>query len=89
MEERQGKKRQEGRQSKFDDARRFGEERMQLLDTIHEMIDIEFERRGFKPENNSLAGISPKENTWRESPGLKPHRCSLWQRIMKLLFVCR
>lgn len=72
----------EERRRKFDEAQRFSEDRMQLLDTIREMIDIEFERRGVKTEGNPHPENPPPEGTGREPPDRKPPRRSLWQRLM-------
>ena len=60
----------------------FLDDRMQLLDTVREMIDIEFERRGVKTEGNPHPENLPPEGTGREPPDRKPPRRSLWQRLM-------
>lgn len=61
----------------------FLDDRMQLLDTIHDMIDIEFERRGLKPEEHPYPGNSPPDGRGREPP-----RRTLWQRIVNLFTGC-
>lgn len=55
---------------------------MQLLDTIREMIDIEFERRGVKTEGNPHPENPPPKGTGREPPDRKPPHRTLWQRLM-------
>ena len=72
----------EERRRKSDEVQRFSKDRMQLLDTIREMIDIEFERRGVKTEGNPHPESPPPEGTGREPPDRKPPRLSLWQRLM-------
>lgn len=72
----------EERRRKSDEAQRFSEDRMQLLDTIREMIDIEFERRGVKTEGNPHPENPPAESRGREPPDRKPLHRSLWQRLM-------
>ena len=61
---------QNGEPRKADQAQHFSDERVQLLDTIREMIDDELDRRGTKH------GSSYRHD---EVPA-KPRR-SLWQRI--------
>ena len=75
------------------EARQFSEDRMQLLDTVREMIDIELERYGVTPGGNPHP-----ENPHPESPPLEnpppedrgrtppdpPPRRTLWQRIVSL-----
>ncbi len=72
----------EERRRKSDEAQRFSKDRMQLLDTIREMIDIEFERRGVKTEGNPHFENPPPEGTGREPPDRKPPRRTFWQRLM-------
>ena len=76
----------EEQRRKSDEAQRFSEDRMQLLDTIREMIDIEFERHGVKTEGNSHPENPPPEGTGRKPPDRKPKR-TLWQRIVKFFAV--
>lgn len=64
----------------------FLDDRMQLLETVREMIDIEFERRGVKTEGNSHPENPPPEGTGRKPPDRKPKR-TLWQRIVKFFAV--
>ena len=75
------------------EARQFSEDRMQLLDTVREMIDIGLERYGVTPGGNPHP-----ENPHPESPPLEnpppedrgrtppdpPPRRTLWQRIVSL-----
>ena len=75
------------------EARQFSEDRMQLLDTVREMIDIELERYGVTP-----GGYPHPESPHPESPPLEnpppedrgrtppdpPPRRTLWQRIVSL-----
>ena len=75
------------------EARQFSEDRMQLLDTVREMIDIELEQYGVTPGGNPHP-----ENPHPESPPLEnpppedrgrtppdpPPRRTLWQRIVSL-----
>ena len=66
----------EERQRKSDEAQQFSEDRAQLLDTIREMIDFEFERRRMKTEDNPQPENPP--------PDCKPPRRTFWQRIVRL-----
>ena len=75
------------------EARQFSEDRMQRLDTVREMIDIELERYGVTP-----GGYPHPESPHPESPPLEnpppedkgrtppdpPPRRTLWQRIVSL-----
>lgn len=72
----------EERRRRSDAAQQFMEDRMQLLDTIREMIDIEFDRRGVKTEGNPHPENPPPEDMGREPPDSKPQRRTLWQRIV-------
>lgn len=66
----------------------FLDDRMQLLDTVRQMIDIEFERRGLNTDGNPHPENPPPENRGREPPDSKsPHR-TLWQRLVSLFTVC-
>jgi hypothetical protein len=60
----------------------LGEDRMQLLDTIREMIDIEFERRKMPPEGNPHPEKPPPKNLGREPASPQPTPRTLWQRIL-------
>lgn len=51
----------------------FLDDRMRLLDTIRQMIDIEFERRGLNTDGNPHLENLPPENEGRE-----PLRRTLW-----------
>ena len=78
----------EERRRKSDEAQRFSEDRMQLLDTIREMIDIEFERRGVKTEGNPHPENPPPEKT-EHQPSEKTSPCrTLWKRIVSLFTFC-
>lgn len=46
----------------------FLDDRMQLLDTVRQMIDIEFERRGLNTEGNPHPENPPLENVWYAQP---------------------
>lgn len=70
------------RRRKSDEAQRFSEDRMQLLDTVRQMIDFEFERRGVKTEGTPHPENPPPEGTGREPPDRKPPRRTFWQRLM-------
>lgn len=66
----------------------FAEERLELLDTIRYMIDIELDRRGVPPCSNHHSQNPPHEPKGRDSseseteePGDRPRR-KLWQRIV-------
>lgn len=64
----------------------FLDDRMQLLETVREMINIELERRGMTPGGNSHPENPPPEGTGRKPPDRKPKR-TLWQRIVKFFAV--
>ena len=70
------------------EARQFSEDRMQLLDTVREMIDIELERYGVSPGGNPHPENPPLENPPPEDRGRTPPdpppRRTLWQRIVSL-----
>ena len=75
------------------EARQFSEDRMQLLDTVREMIDIELERYGVTPGDNPHSESPhsespplenpPPEDRGRTPPDPPPRR-TLWQRIVSL-----
>ena len=50
------------------EARQFSEDRMQLLDTVREMIDIELERYGVTPGGNPHPESPHPESPHPESP---------------------
>lgn len=69
----------------------FAEERIELLDTIREMIDIELEQRGVDTKGNTEGNPHPEnpppyytrgQPSGRELSEDKPSRPSLWQRIV-------
>ena len=66
----------------------FLDDRMQLLNTIREMIDIELELRELKKEGNPHPENPPPENVEREPPKRKTHRRSLWQHIVSIFSSC-
>ena len=70
------------------EARQFSEDRMQLLDTVREMIDIELERCGVTPGGNPHPESPHPENPPPEDRGRTPPdpppRRTLWQRIVSL-----
>lgn len=57
----------------------FADDRLELLDTIRDMIDIELDRRGISPNGNLHTKNQP------------PNRLclTLWQRIMSLFNTCQ
>ena len=66
----------------------FLDDRMQLLDTVRQMIDIEFERRGLNTDGNPHPENPPPGNGGREPPHSKSLRRTLWQRLVSLFTVC-
>ena len=62
----------------------FAEDRFELLDTVRQMIDIEFERRGLNTEGNPHPENPPPEGTGREPPHSKPPRHTFWQWLVNL-----
>lgn len=66
----------------------FLQDRMQLLNTIREMIDIELELRGLKTEGNPHPEKPPPENEGCDPPKSNTHRRSLWQHIVSILSSC-
>ena len=80
------------------EAQQFSEDRMQLLDTVREMIDIELERYGVSPGGNPHPESPHPESPHPESPHPEnpppedrgrtppdpPPRRTLWQRIVSL-----
>ena len=73
----------------------FAEERLELLDTIRYMIDIELDRRGVPPCSTPHSPDPPHAPTGRDSseseteePGDRPRR-KLWQRIVHFFSDCR
>lgn len=65
----------------------FLDDRMQLLDAVRRMVDLEFERRGIKTEGNPHPGNPPPENAERERPDTPPPRRTFWQRIVRFFIV--
>lgn len=65
----------------------FLDDRMQLLETVREMIDIELERRGVNPEGNPHPENPPPESMGRTPPDPPPRR-TLWQRIVSFFTGC-
>ena len=66
----------------------FLDDRIQLLDTVRQMIDIEFERRGLNTDENPQPENPPPGNGRREPPHSKPPRRTLWQRLVSLFSLC-
>ena len=66
----------------------FLDDRIQLLDTVRQMIDIEFERRGLNTDENPHPENPPPGNGRREPPHSKPPRRTLWQRLVSLFTDC-
>lgn len=65
----------------------FLDDRMQLLDTIHDMIDIELDRRGVSPDGNphpENPPPDPKGMAPSDAKTAEPTRRTLWQRIVSL-----
>ena len=87
----QSKKKLTERQRRY---MQFVEDRFELLDTIREMIDIEFDRRGISPDGNPHPENPPPDPKGREpseakteEPNDRPCR-TLWKRIVSLFTVC-
>lgn len=59
----------------------FLDDRMQLLETVREMINIELEWRGMTLGGDHHPENPPPEGTGREPPDPPPRR-TLWQRLM-------
>lgn len=80
---------------KSNEAQQFSEDRAQLLETIREMMDNEFDRRGVPPADTPLPANSPPEDTGRENPKAMPKelndskqsRLTFWQRIARLFSI--
>lgn len=68
----------EDRRRKSDEAQQFSEDRMQLLDTVRDMINVEFERRGLNVDGDLHPETPPPKDA-----GCKPPCRTLWQRIVK------
>ena len=76
----------------------FLDDRIQLLDTVRQMIDIEFERRGLNTDETPHPENPPPEHAGREpthsqptqsnQPNSKPPRRTLWQRLVSLFSLC-
>lgn len=64
----------------------FIEDRLELLNTIREMIDIEFERRGMPSGCNPHPENPPPKAQGRDPTGdpIGEKALSLWQRIARL-----
>jgi hypothetical protein len=86
---------------------KFSEDYIQFLgdihDTIREMIDAEFDRRGVSPDRNPHPENPPPEHAGREptrsgqthsqptqsnQPNSKQHRHTFWQRLVSLFSLC-
>ena len=66
-------------------ALQFSEDRLQLLDTIQEMVSDELDHRRLKLEGNPHPENPPPEAILDECSGSPIRRHSLWKRIMRLL----
>lgn len=65
----------------------FLDDRMQLLETVREIIDIELERREVNPGGDTHPENPPPEDRRRTPPDPPPRR-TLWQRIVSLFTSC-
>ena len=66
----------------------FLDDRKPLLDTVRQIIDIEFERRGMKIKGNPHPENPPPEKT-EHQPSEKTSPCrTLWKRIVSLFTFC-
>lgn len=73
------------RKNRSEDAFRFSEDRLQLLDTIHEMVSDEFQIRGLDQKGNPHPENPPPEVPGEACCGRRDSRPSLWQRIRRIL----
>ena len=63
----------------------FLDDRMQLLDTVRRMIDIELEQRGVNSAGDPHPDNTPLTlGTGREPPDRQPPCRGSWQRLMRL-----
>lgn len=66
----------------------FAEDRFELIDTIHDIIDIEFDRRGVRTKGDPHPENPPPTPQDRELSKAKTDQpsnrpcCTLWQRIV-------
>ena len=65
----------------------FLDDRMQLLETVREIIDIELERREVNHGGDTHPENPPPEDRRRTPPDPPPRR-TLWQRIVSLFTSC-
>lgn len=65
----------------------FLDDRMQLLETVREMINIERERRGMTPGGDPHPENTPPDDRGRKPPDPPPRR-TWWQRIVTFLTGC-
>lgn len=70
------------RQNKTQEVLQFSEDRLQLLDTIHEMVNDELKLRRFNQKGDPHPENPPPEVT---GGGTRFRRTSLWQRIKKII----
>lgn len=61
----------------------FVEDRIELLETVRQMIDDELDRRGVRTEGNPHPKNPPPEEMGRTPPDPPPCR-TLWQSIVSL-----
>lgn len=66
----------------------FLDDRMQLLDTVRKMIDVEFERHGVNSKDNHHLETNEIPGNSREPPDNKPPCQTLWQQLRRLLHKC-
>lgn len=71
-----------------DQALRFSEDRLQLLDTIHEIVNDELQFRGLNEKGNPHPENPPPVAKGGKSGGKRGSRPSPWQRI-KSIFLCK
>lgn len=62
----------------------FLDDRMQLLDTVRQIIDIEFERRGMKIKGNPHPENPPPASADCKPSETSPPRHSFWRRLINL-----
>ena len=70
------------------EAIRFSEDRLQLLDTIHEIVNDELQLRGLNDKGNPHPEKPPPVAERGKSGGKRGPRLSPWQRI-KSFFLCQ
>lgn len=71
-----------------DEVVRFSEDRLQLLDTIHEIVNDELQLRGLNEKGNPHPENPPPVAKGGKNGGKRGLRPSPWQRI-KSIFLCK